>query len=119
MVCDLEPIGYDAQPVWRVGHAPTPWRFTDWAYADQHGRFDGRWDDPDGSYRVLYASMSRLGAFVEALGDFRADPHVAAGLKDIATDDEDENPTVPPGHVPVSWLRGRVVGQVVSILRKL
>jgi hypothetical protein len=36
----------------RTPRAP-PWRFTDCAHADQHGRFDGSWDDPEGSYRVL------------------------------------------------------------------
>jgi len=55
MNCDLEPIDYSGQAGWRVGHAPTPWRFTDWSYAGGDGRFDGRWDDPDGSYRVLCA----------------------------------------------------------------
>jgi len=65
MVCDLEAATFEDQAVWRIGHAPTPWTFTDWAHADQHGRFDGRWDDPEASYRVLYASTSRFGAFVE------------------------------------------------------
>lgn len=111
MGCDLEPARYDDEPIWRVGHAPTPWQFTNWAYADTDGRFDGRWDDPDGSYRVLYASTTRLGAFIEALGDFRADPQVAAGLKDIVVDEQDDEVIVPSGHVPVSWSRGRVLGQ--------
>jgi hypothetical protein len=56
MVCDLEVATFQEQTAWRIGHAPTPWRFTDWAYADQHGRFDGRWDDPEGSYRVCSAA---------------------------------------------------------------
>jgi hypothetical protein len=103
--------------VWRIGHAPTPWRFTGWAHADQHGRFDGRWDDPQGSYRVLYASASRFGAFAEALGDFRADPQLTAGLQDILDEDEDEERAVPPGHLPVSWLRGRVVGEAIVTAR--
>lgn len=111
MSCDLEPVDHDGQAVWRVGHGPTPWRFTDWAYADHDGRFDGRWDDPEGSYRVLYAATSRFGAFVEALGDFRPDPMVAAGLEDIVADDEDDPASVRPGQVPVSWSRGRVVGR--------
>jgi hypothetical protein len=111
MSCDLEPVDHDGQGLWRVGHAPTPWRFTDWSYAGGDGRFDGRWDDPDGSYRVLYASTSRFGAFVEALGDFRVDPDVAAGLKGITTDDPDEPAAVPPGSLPMSWASGRVVGK--------
>ena len=119
MVCDLEPAVYHDEPVWRVGRAPTPWRFTDWAYADTTGRFDGRWDDPEGSYRVLYASMSKLGAFVEALGDFRADPAVVAGLDEIVTDDADDDAELvaAPGHVPVSWSRGRVIGEATVAAR--
>jgi hypothetical protein len=116
MVCDLEVTTFEDQAVWRIGHAPTPWTFTDWAHADQHGRFDGRWDDPEASYRVLYASTSRFAAFVEALGDFRADPELAAGLKDIVTDDEEER-AVPPGHLPVTWPRGRVVGEATVTAR--
>ena len=116
MVCDLEAATFEGQAVWRIGHAPTPWRFTDWSHADQHGRFDGRWDDPEGSYRVLYASTSRLGAFVEALGDFRADPELAAGLKEIVDEDVQDR-AVPPGHLPVSWLRGRLVGQATVSAR--
>ena len=50
MVCDLEVTTFEDQAVWRIGHAPTPWRLTHWAHADQHGRFDGRWDDPESSY---------------------------------------------------------------------
>lgn len=117
MVCDLEAATFEDQAVWRIGRAPTPWRFTDWAHADQHGRFDGRWDDPEGSYRALYASTSRFGAFVEALGDFRADPELTAGLKDIVADDEEEEPAVPPGHLPLSWLRGRVAGEATVTVR--
>ena len=72
MVCDLEPADY-GDLVWRVGHAPDPCRFTNSGYADTTGRFDGRWGDPDASYRVLYASANKVGAFVEPLGNFRAD----------------------------------------------
>lgn len=117
MSCDLEPVDYDGRGLWRVGHAPTPWRFTDWSYAGGDGRFDGRWDDPDGSYRVLYVSTSQFGAFVEALGDFRVDPEVAAGLKGIVTDAPDEPMAVPPGHVPLSWASGRVVGKASGTAR--
>ncbi len=39
---------HTAITVHRVGFAPTPWQWADWAYAED-GRFDGRWDDPGGS----------------------------------------------------------------------
>ena len=110
MVCDLEPTGFAGVRIWRVGHAPSPWQFTDWAYAGGDGRFDGRWDDPHGSYRVLYASTSVFGAFVEALGAFRADPHVTGGLAQIDADDDDDPVVAPAGTVPTSWARNRVIG---------
>lgn len=43
---------HTATTVHRVGYSPTPWQWTDWVYAEG-GRFDGRWDDPGGSWRTL------------------------------------------------------------------
>ncbi len=56
MTCDLESVRCDAQ-LHRVGFAPDPWSFTDWRFAEK-GRFRGRWDDPEGEYRVLYAAST-------------------------------------------------------------
>lgn len=53
----------------------------------QIGTFGNRWDDPLGSYRVLYASSRRLGAFVETLASFRPDLLALAGLEAIEGDD--------------------------------
>ncbi len=111
MGCDLEPADFQDQSVFRVGRPPSPWRFVDWAFADRRGRFDGRWDDPQGSYRVLYAATSRFGAFVEALGPFRADPAVVAGLAEIVDDGPAPTPVVAPGGLPLSWASARVMGQ--------
>lgn len=35
--------------VYRIGYAPDPFAWTPWQYAND-GRFDGRWDDPEGTY---------------------------------------------------------------------
>ncbi len=93
-------------PVYRVGRHPDPWAWPDWAYATD-GTFGNRWDDPQGEYRVLYASSQRVAAFVETLARFRPDLAVVAGLADIEGDDTDP----PVGVVPARWLAGRRVGQ--------
>lgn len=97
--------------LYRIGYEPDPWQWTPWSYASQDGRFDGRWDDPDGMYRVLYAGSTRFGCFVEVLAQFRPDPEVVAGLAEIKPDPRDEAwPTAPAGCVPASWMRQRRIG---------
>jgi hypothetical protein len=90
----------------RVGREPDPWAWIDWVFAGADGSFGGRWDDSYGRYRVLYASSQRLGAFVESLAQFRADPHVVAEYSNIegALDE-----ALPPGVVPRSWCSERVI----------
>lgn len=107
VVCEIEPSRLERRAVYRVGRAPRPWSFTPWRYAEK-GVFQGRWDDPEGEYRVLYVAASTFGAFVEVLADFRPDPALIAGLTEI--DDESQaSTTIPPGQVPISWLQGRVL----------
>ena len=74
--------------VYRIARPPDPWRWPDWAHAGSDGTFDNRWDDPQGVYRVLYASSSKLGAFVEVLARFRPDPHVASELDAIEAEEQ-------------------------------
>jgi hypothetical protein len=106
VTCDLE----SASPrrVFRIGRRPNPWAYQDWAEAGEDGTFGNRWDDPESSYRVLYASSQRLGAFVETLSRFRPDPEVVAGLAEIEGEDDS---VLPPGHFPRSWLTERMVGE--------
>ena len=108
MTTDVETVTPD-EPIWRVGHAPTAWTFTPWQYAASDGKFHGRWDDPDGDYRVLYAADSRYGGFLEALTPFRPDLHLVAPLAMIAEDDPDDPATLPAGTLPKSWLDPRQV----------
>ncbi|MDQ0744223.1 hypothetical protein QFZ62_001531 [Clavibacter sp. B3I6] len=83
--------------VWRVGRAPDPWVWTDWRYAER-GRFRGRWDSPDGSYRTVYAGSTPLACLVELLAPFRPDPAVVDELAAIQEDEADASlhPTVAP-----------------------
>lgn len=92
--------------VYRLGRVPDPWAVPDWASAGPDGTFGNRFDDPDATYRVLYASSQRLGCFLETLARFRIDPKLAAELAAI----EGEEDYFPLGEVPVEWLRKRVLG---------
>ena len=64
--------------IYRLGRKPDPWAPPDWALAGPDGTFGNRFDDPDATYRVLYASSQRLGCFVETLARFRIDPTLLA-----------------------------------------
>jgi hypothetical protein len=59
--------------IYRLGRKPDPWSAPDWASAGPDGTFGNRFDDPEGMYRVLYASSQRLGCFLETLARFRVD----------------------------------------------
>jgi RES domain len=92
-------------PLYRLGRYPDPWAWPDWSYAAPDGTFGNRYDDPEASYRVLYASSQRVGAFLETLARFRPDLEVLAELDRIEGDDE------PPPAVPRSWLDNRLLGE--------
>ncbi|GAA4475323.1 hypothetical protein GCM10023094_12580 [Rhodococcus olei] len=94
----------------RVGYAPNPWAWTPWQYAED-GRFNGRWDDPDGNWRTLYVGASRLACYLEVLAFARADPRLALALADIDEDPDDAaaHPTASAGALPKSWCEPRAV----------
>lgn len=98
--------------VFRLGRGPDPWAWPDWRYADADGTFGNRFDDPQGLYRVLYASTQRLATFVECLAYFRPDPAIIAEYADIAGSKDDEEPPG-AGHVPSAWIDARCVGTAV------
>lgn len=93
--------------IYRLARKPDPWAWPDWRYQHPDGTFGNRWDDPEGVYRVLYASSERKGAFVETLARFRPDPVVVSEMNRI----EGENDTLPAGRVPLSWVTERLIGE--------
>ncbi|QMU21486.1 RES domain-containing protein [Gordonia rubripertincta] len=95
----------------RVGYRPDVWQWTPWQYAVD-GRFNGRWDDPDGVWRTMYVGDSRLACYLEILAPMRPDLVLADVLGEIEENDEDiaTFPTLPSGRVPRSWCDSRLVG---------
>ena len=102
-------VGVDPGRVWRVGYRPDPWAWTPWQYAGETGGFTGRWDDPEGSFRAVYAGRELLACLLEVLARFCPDPLLVEDLAGIAEDDDDavEYPSQRPGVVPASWLSAR------------
>jgi hypothetical protein len=92
--------------IYRLGRKPDPWSVPDWASAGPDGTFGNRFDDPEGMYRVLYASSQRLGCFLETLGRFRVDPKLLSELAEIEGDDD----YCPLGQVPLEWVEKRMMG---------
>ena len=92
--------------IYRLGRKPDPWSAPDWAWAGQDGTFGNRFDDPEGMYRVLYASSQRLGCFLETLARFRVDPRLLAELAEI----EGEDDYCPLREVPLEWAEKRMMG---------
>jgi RES domain len=92
--------------IYRLGRKPDPWSVPDWASAGPDGTFGNRFDDPEGMYRVLYASSQRLGCFLETLGRFRVDLKLLTELAEI----EGEDDYFPLGEVPLEWVEKRMMG---------
>ena len=82
--------------VHRVGYSPDPWNWTPWEYAGTDGRFHGRWDDPNGTWRTLYAGFSPLACYLEVLAVFRADPVVSRGTRRDHRQRQLRRPAIPP-----------------------
>ena len=105
MSCDLDAVIAEGS-AFRVARSPEPWAWPDWSQAGLDGTFGNRWDDPEGAYRVLYASSSRFGALIETLAPFRPDLAVIAGLREVAG----EADLVEAGTVPREWFKHRLMG---------
>ena len=97
------------RPLYRIAHAPDPWEWPDWLCVAVDHTFGNRWDDLLGSYRVLYAASTLLGAFVQALERFRPDPLVVRELAEIHGEGDGG---LPPGCLDRSWWEARRVGAV-------
>jgi hypothetical protein len=79
----------------QIGHLP-----------DERGTFRNRFDDSEGCFRVLYASSTRLGCFIETLARFRRGP-VDPDL-DVGGPYADH---IPQRTVPETWLKTRCMGE--------
>jgi hypothetical protein len=59
------------EPVFRVAFGGNPLAFRPWKTISAKTPMHGRWDDPEGNYRVLYTSATARGALRESLQYFR------------------------------------------------
>ncbi len=87
-----------------VAHRPTPWVWSPWQYS-RNGYFHGRWDDPNGVYRVLYTGATKYACLLEVLAQFRVSLADLSLYDEIEGNDMDHafgDPT--PGRVPLAWL---------------
>ena len=91
-----------------MARGPDPWQPLDWALAGPDGTFGNGFDDPEGAYRVLYASSQRLGCYLETLARFRVDPTLYAELAEITGEDD----FTQFGHVRPEWAETNTSGTV-------
>jgi hypothetical protein len=77
----------------------------DWALAFSDHTFGNRFDDPKGTYRVLYAGSQRLACFAETLARFRPTLTVLEGLAAIKGPDDYRPPKVE------AWLANRCIAK--------
>jgi hypothetical protein len=88
--------------LYRVALWPDPLAWPAWEYMGE-----GRFDDPERTFRTLYAGEQRRACFTELLARFRPSPQVLAALREIAGATD----SLLTGEVPVEWYRARCVGQ--------
>lgn len=101
-----------AQQVFRVGYRPDPFAWSDWRYATDGGRFNGRWDDQLAEFRTIYTGETLLACLLEVLAQFRPDPQTDADLDEIEDPDGEiaMYPDAPSGTVGYRWLEERLAG---------
>jgi hypothetical protein len=113
-VADLQlPSVVPDSPFYRIGRKPDPWRAPDWAFADQNKTFGNRFDDSEGYFRVLYASSTRLGCFLETLARFRKPPASSELLQNLQEISNVTSDFTPPNTVPATWLTPRCMGRAI------
>jgi RES domain len=72
--------------VLRVSYSANPASLPDWKRVG-----NGRFDDPQRAYRVLYTSASRFGAFIERFQDFRPNEEMRATDADFEWEDDNSS----------------------------
>ena len=102
--------------VWRVGFKPDPWAWPDWKYAQEDGRFGGRWDDERAQFRTIYTADSLYSCFIELLAKFR--PHRDVDDAVMAIEDPDNQaarfPEYPAGTINFSWFDDRAAARATQ-----
>jgi len=71
----------------------------------------GRWDDPDGSYRVLYASTTPFGVYLEKLAQFRPDLELLATCATIRETGRSARKWASAGALPSGWRARYTLGK--------
>ena len=89
--------------LYRIGRRPAPLAWPPWEYVGS-----GRFDDPAGEFRVLYATAQRHTAFLETLARFRPSLEMLAALQAVQNTTE----PLPRPQVPAEWYHTRAVGQL-------
>lgn len=89
------------RPLYRIGRLPDP---LEWPAREFIGV--GRFDDPKGEFRVLYAG-DRRACFLETLAAFRPSLELIARLREVGAGEE-----TPPVSVPADWYQKRAMGQL-------
>ncbi len=83
----------------------------DWALVGDDGTFGNRFDDAEGRFRVLYASSTPLGCFIETLARYRKPLEVEELRSQFDEIENVEGETIPFARVPGSWLERRFLGK--------
>jgi RES domain-containing protein len=84
--------------LYRLGRLPDPLVWPDWRYVG-----GGRFDDPQRTFRTLYAAEQRLTCFVELLAAFRPSPEALSQLRRVSGT---EDPYT-FGAIPIDWVHKR------------
>jgi RES domain len=92
--------------LFRVARKPRVWAWIDLKYTGE-----GRWDDPERRYAVLYASRDSFGAYLESLSHFQPDLELVAQLKQTRKNAAGLKATAPAGRVPADWRSQRLLGR--------
>ena len=97
---------------YRVAKGPDPWEAA--PYEDDAEPPRNRFDDPDKTYRVLYAASRPRGCFIEILARFRRSAGDASTTalfeRELSEIDLPDDRLVISGIVPTEWVDGRVLG---------
>ena len=93
--------------LFRVGYGENPTALRPWDSVDTSRPPQGRFDDPEREYRVLYTSSTPEGAYREALQEFRPSNDLLNMLKEVEQNDSDYplDDFSDFGVLPISWMR--------------